>query len=96
MLLPSLYKHKLCLYFQEYQKCQSLLAFENVPRGSAMEVTWKAVVLNNSAPVLYIVQSRYSIGYHYSEQHATQWKQISQVCNCHSIQTNITLKYFSL
>ena len=50
-------------------------------KGSAMEVTWKAVVLNNSAPVLYIVQSRFSIGYHYSEQHATPWKQISQVCN---------------
>ena len=33
-----------------------------------MEVEWKEAYLNSSAPVLYIIQSKYSIGYHYSVQ----------------------------
>ncbi len=48
-------------------------------KGSAMEVEWKEAYLNSSAPVLYIIQSKYSIGYHYSAQHSTPWKQKAQV-----------------
>ena len=70
-------------YFAGVPEVPKFVSVRERSKGSAMEVTWKAVVLNNSAPVLYIVQSRYSIGYHYSEQHATQWRQISQVCNYH-------------
>ena len=44
-----------------------------------MEVEWKEAYLNSSAPVLYIIQSKYSIGYHYSAQHSTPWKQKAQV-----------------
>ena len=47
-------------------------------KGGAMEVVWKPV-LNTSAPVLYIVETRHSVGYHNDEARVTQWNQISQV-----------------
>ena len=48
-------------------------------KGGSIELKWESVHTNRSGPVLYIVDSRWNVGKHYSQAHMTPWQQIAQV-----------------
>ena len=49
------------------------------PKGGILEVKWTGASSNFTLPVVYIVESRWTVGAQHSETPFTHWQQISQV-----------------
>lgn len=55
------------------------LVFSEQPSGQ-LEVRWSSRFNVSVEPVLYVLQRRWNFGIHPSEDDATQWQDVAQVC----------------
>lgn len=48
-------------------------------KSGSVELRWNSVALNSSGPILYLIDSRRTVGKQFSDSDQTTWQQVAQV-----------------